>query len=78
MVRRGIKPGNSKTLWDAVNLAKNCNIETIPESLTLNNIKLNPNDRAQAFANFFKEKVQTIVDSSQISNNVYNGIYVEC
>ena len=73
LVRRGIKPGNSKTLWDAVNLAKNCNIETIPESLTLNNIKLNPKDRAQAFANYFKEKVQTIVDSSKISSNVYNG-----
>ena len=32
-VRNCIKPGNSKTLWDAVNKAKDCNINSIPETL---------------------------------------------
>ena len=32
-VRRGIKPGNNKTLWDAVKIAKNQNIEDLPDQM---------------------------------------------
>jgi hypothetical protein len=34
-VRRGIIPGNIKTLWDAVNIAKDRNIEDLPEKNVL-------------------------------------------
>ena len=72
-IRRGIMPGNSKTLWDAVKKAKDCNIDTIPDSLTLNNVPIAQANHAQAFANFFSNKVNSIVTQSVIDDNVYNG-----
>ena len=72
-VRNCIKPGNSKTLWDAVNKAKDCNINSIPETLFLNDQKISDPDRASTFANFFSDKVKLITNTASINNNVYNG-----
>ena len=30
-IRRKIQPGNSKSLWDAVNIAKNINVQQMPQ-----------------------------------------------
>ena len=35
-VRQGMKPGNNKTLWDAVKIAKDLNIEELPDQMHLN------------------------------------------
>ena len=72
-VRRGILPGNSKSLWNAVNKAKDLNVRTLPETLTLNSINIQPTDQPDAFAQFFSSKIELITNESQINDNVYNG-----
>ena len=47
-VNSGILPGNSKSLWDAVKIAKDQNNPSLPENMTLNNIK-NPNTNVPIF-----------------------------
>ena len=72
-IRRKILPGNSKSLWDAVKIAKNINIPTIPENMYYENI-LTPKDQLpDTFANYFEKKVQTIVREQKIEDSVYNG-----
>ena len=73
-VCKSIIPGNSKSLWDAVKKAKDLNIDNLPETLFLNKIKQNPKDNASTFANFFSNKVKTIVNQTQIDPGVYNGV----
>ena len=72
-VRKGIIPGNSKSLWDAVKKAKDINSSGTPDVLFENDIKLNKKDHAVAFANFFSNKVYSIVNQTIINPNVYNG-----
>ena len=55
-IRKKIIPGNSKTLWDAVKIAKNVNIPTIPNNMTLNNNPIQNDDILNVFADFFHEK----------------------
>ena len=73
-VRKGIVPGNSKSLWDAVKKAKDLNVKNLPDILFKNKIKLSEQDHAAAFANFFSTKVNTIVNETQIEPGVYNGV----
>jgi hypothetical protein len=72
-VRRGIVPGNSKTLWNAVKKAKNINITQLPDKLTLNSIEIPDNNQAETFAEFFSKKVKNIVNECKIDASVYNG-----
>jgi hypothetical protein len=72
-VRKGILPGNSKSLWDAVNKAKDTNTNPMPDVLFENNQKLNKIEHATAFANFFSNKVNSIINQTVIEPNVYNG-----
>ena len=72
-IRKSIIPGNSKTLWDAVNKAKDLNVDSIPETLYHNEIKVPKHKQAKAFADFFSDKVKTIISSATIAENVYNG-----
>ena len=72
-IRLGIIPGNNKSLWDSVKIAKDLNAQTIPKNMTLNDIEIDENDRPDAFASFFKNKITNIVNESRININVYNG-----
>ena len=72
-VRRNIIPGNSKSLWDAVNIAKDINIPKLPEQMYLNDIPIGKNTLPDIFAESFVAKVNTIVDQQSISDNVYHG-----
>ena len=72
-VRRGIIPGNSKSLWNAVKKAKDQNISQIPDNLTLNNVPICSTKIADIFANFFDEKVKRIINECSLDENVYNG-----
>ena len=72
-VRRGIIPGNSKTLWDAVKKAKNLNINPIPDNLTRNNAPIEQSAIADSFAEFFANKVKDIVGECSVKDEVYNG-----
>ena len=73
-VRRGILPGNSKTLWKAVSKAKDSNIQSLPETLTKNSINIPLVDQPDAFAEYFSDKIKLIVNESKIDNSVYNGV----
>ena len=73
-IRRKITPGNSKSLWHAVNIAKDANIPLLPTAMTLNNQEINPKDLPDTFAHFFQNKVSSIVNAQSIDQNVYNGI----
>ena len=39
-VRQGIKPGNNKTLWEAVKIAKDQNSDDLPDQMNLNGIPI--------------------------------------
>ena len=73
-IRKGIIPGNSKSLWNAVNKAKDINMSSLPETLFENKVKLDPANHATAFANFFSNKVNTIVNQTHVDPGVYNGL----
>ena len=72
-VRSKIMPNNNKSLWDAVKIAKNLNTQNLPDKLSLNDRWVNNDQLPDAFANYFKSKVDDIVNESIISNTVYNG-----
>jgi hypothetical protein len=73
IVRRGILPGNSKSLWDAVKIAKNQNTPTLPDIMSVNEINIKNEDLPFEFAKFFSNKIAQIISTTQISNTVYNG-----
>ena len=73
-VRKGIIPGNSKSLWNAVNRAKDTNSLSLPETLFANKIKIDPKNLSNKFAEFFSNKVSQITNHTQIDPGVYNGI----
>ena len=66
-------PGNSKSLWTAVKKAKNVNINSLPENLTLNSIKINNNDLPDTFAEFFTTKVKNITAECKIDRMSTTG-----
>ena len=72
-LQRSIIPGNSKSLWKAVKIAKNTNADEIPNEMTVENAKVNFESLPDAFAEFFSTKIEKIVEEVQIDPNVYNG-----
>ena len=72
-LRWSLIPGNSKSLWNAVNLAKDINPTQIPTSMYHNGRNILPNEISETFACFFDDKVKTIVESCKVDNDVYNG-----
>ena len=72
-VRKKIIPGNSKTLWEAVKIAKDIHTPKLPPKMSLENIEIQNIDLPDVFAQFFENKVNKIVNDQQISDSVYNG-----
>ena len=66
-------PGNSKSLWSAVNVSKDNGSDEIPCNMYINDKKVPENDIANYFATYFEGKVDKIVKNSSIDHNVYNG-----
>ena len=60
-VHRDILPGNSKSLWHAVKIAKNIGESEIPDNMTLNNEPVNCDDISESFAEFFEKKLFSII-----------------
>ena len=67
-------PGNSKSLWRAVKIAKNHGHSVIPNSMLLNNVEISGPDIAEQFAGFFEKKVRLIVNEKIVDPSVYSGI----
>ena len=53
----GILPGNSKSLWKAVKIAKNTGYSIIPNNMKLNNVDVFGQNIAEQFAGFFENKI---------------------
>ena len=73
-VRQGIKPGNSKTLWEAVKIANDQNIEYIPDQMKQNGSIIPNENLAEEFACMFEKKIKDIVSTTTIDDAVYNGV----
>ena len=52
-IQRSIVPGNSKSLWKAIKIAKNMNICEIPKIMYKNGNLINKENIPSAFANYF-------------------------
>ena len=72
-VRRGILPGNNRTLWKAVNIAKNLNSNELPPKMYKGGIEISNDNLPDVFAKFFDNKVKNIVNEMDVDVNVYNG-----
>ena len=72
-VRQGLIPGNNKTLWDSVKIAKDLNINKLPDNMFLNVDPIPASELPDKFAEFFKNKIDSIVQGSILNPNVYNG-----
>ena len=72
-VRRNIIPGNTKTLWDAVNIAKDLNTPKLPDKMYHNNTLIVNDELPDTFAESFVTKVKAIIDQQTISETLYNG-----
>ena len=45
----------------------------IPDQMHINNIPVKKDERSEAFAKFFTEKVENLARTCSIDQNVYNG-----
>ena len=72
-IRRKIKPGNSKTLWESVKIATDQELFTIPEQMLLNNDTIKKEDIPESFEKFFQDKVNNLAQTCNVDPNVYNG-----
>jgi hypothetical protein len=73
-IRNKILQGGQRGLWDAVKMAQNKPQNQIPEKMIYNNQELETDaSLAQGFADFFKQKVEKITESTTVEQNVFNG-----
>ena len=72
-VQRLIKPGCSKSLWQAVKAAKDIGISSLPQIMTFKNSDVTGNERSECFARFFSEKINSITSNLVVDSEVYNG-----
>ena len=72
-MRRGNLPGNSKSLWDAVRIAKDQNIPSLPDNMSFNDKTISSTELPTEFAKFFQNKIKFITDNIPITPTVYNG-----
>ena len=72
-IRKSLRPGDSKSLWKAVRVAKDLNPESIPPNLTHLSTPIPPTLIPDAFADIFDKKVNDIHNESIIDPLIYNG-----
>jgi hypothetical protein len=72
-VRTRIKPGNNKSLWDAVRIAKDIEPVPLPDYVTRDGEIYTEKEVASAFSEYFDDKVTNLQSSTAKSGSVYNG-----
>ena len=79
-VRKNILEGGPQGLWKGLKLAQSKPVEPIPKEIRKSTeIFVTPVHQAEAFANYFKTKVEKVVEENQINPHVNNGTrIVEC
>ena len=71
-IRNKIAPGDNKSLWTAIKIAKNQSSNSIPNVLTLNNEQVSGHEVSEAFASFFNQKIVKLKQGIRINNAVHN------
>ena len=66
-------PGNAKSLWNAVKIAKDLNVDPRSSKMNQNNILLPNDDQPDQFASYCNDKIITIMNTTTIDDGVYNG-----
>ena len=72
-VKKVIQPGSTKTLWQAVNIAKDTCNSTLPKTLYDGEAEVHQDEVANAFASYFDNKIKNVLEEVTIDENVYNG-----
>jgi hypothetical protein len=73
-IRNKLHHGGQKGFWAAVKMAQNKPENQIPEKMIYNNQHYETDeDLVQGFADFFRQKVEKITESTTIDGNVFNG-----
>ena len=73
-VRKKILEGGQQGLWKGLRLAQSKPVEPIPKELKNGTeVFVTPGHQAQAFANYFRTKVEKVVEENQINHHVNNG-----
>ena len=73
-IRQKIRKGDSATLWEAVNIAKGNPSSGISETIvTQSGQTFSGEERPQAFADYFQEKVKNIANETLIPENPDHG-----
>ena len=72
-VRKGIIPGNAKSLWKAVNIARDINPNEIPINMLKAGVSIVDTEIPESFAEYFENKIFTLSSGVSINPNVYNG-----
>ena len=71
--RVAVGAGNGGDIWKAIKIAKNVNMATMPENLTLGGLPIATHEISNAFASYFAHKVTTHAQNSIVKPGVYNG-----
>ena len=73
-IRSKIKPNDSKSLWQAVNLSMNIVSESLPEKIYCDDEEADDDQKkADLFCKFFNEKTNNIIKNNPHNRNVFNG-----
>jgi hypothetical protein len=72
-VRKVIVPGNAKSLWTAVNAAKDCAKNNIPGKLYQNGVEIDQDKVADEIGLFFDTKIMSALNEIRIVDSVFNG-----
>ena len=68
-----MKPGDQKSLWDSVSKSQQVEPQNIPDQMEQDGRIVNKHERANAFANEFKTKVEKIHSETHKLPDIYNG-----
>ena len=72
-VRRKIIPGNNKSLWDAVKIARDIEPTPLPSILTRDGKSYDRMAAPTAFSEYFKSKISVLEESATIDEEMWNG-----
>ena len=72
-VRTRIKPGNTKSLWDAVKIAKDIEPIPLPNYISREGTTYMEKDISSVFPGYFGDKIATIQTTTKKSVGVYKG-----
>ena len=72
-IRKIIVPGNSKSIWKAVKVAKDVNTTTLPTTMFEKNVEIPENLLPDRFAGFFDIKIKNLLEEVEVDDSVYNG-----